>query len=81
MICVCSIINVISASCYSEVNLRGFVKLFQFRGTRKCTLYLALDGAFCGATEQGYRCEYIIDFVNGNTVQQNLTFFWSHDLQ
>jgi hypothetical protein len=64
MICVCSIISVISASYYSEVNLHGFVKLFKFRGTRKSTLHFALDGAFCGATERGYKCENIIDGTN-----------------
>ena len=66
MICVCSIIIAISASYYSEVNFHGFVKVFKFRGTRKCTLHLALDGALCGATERGYKCENIIDFVNDN---------------
>ena len=66
MICVCRIISVISASYYSEVNLHGFVKIFKFRGTRKCTLHLSLDGAFRGATECGYKCENIIDFVNDN---------------
>ena len=55
MICVSSIISVISASYYSDVNLHGFVKLFQFRGTLKCTLHLALAGAFCGAAERGYK--------------------------
>ena len=55
MICVGSIISVISASYYSEVNLHVFVKLFQSRGTLKCTLHLALDGAFCGAAERGYK--------------------------
>ena len=55
MFCVCSIISVISASHYSEVNFHGFVKLFQFRVTLKCTLHLALDGAFCGAAERGYK--------------------------
>jgi hypothetical protein len=30
----------------------------------KCTLHLALDGAFRAATEQEYKCENIIDFVN-----------------
>lgn len=53
MTCVCSIICIISASCYSEVNLHSFVKLFKFCGTRKCTLRLALDGTFRGATECG----------------------------
>jgi hypothetical protein len=66
MICVCSIISVISASYYSEVNLHGFVKLYKFRGTQKGTLHLALDGAFHGATERGYMCENIIYFVNDN---------------
>jgi len=33
---------------------------------RKCTLRLALDGTFRGATERGYKCEDIIDFVNDN---------------
>jgi hypothetical protein len=42
------------------------VKLFKFRGTLKCTLHLALDGAFRGATKHGYKRENIIDFVNGN---------------
>jgi len=55
-----------SASYYSEVNFHGRVKLFKFRGKRKYKLHLALDGAFCGATERGYRCENIIDFVNDN---------------
>ena len=50
MICVCSIISITSASYYNDVNLRGFVKLFKLHGTLKCTLHLALDGAFCGAT-------------------------------
>ena len=66
MIYVCSIIIVVSASHYSAVNLHGFVKLFKFRGTRKCSLGLALDGALCGAAERGYRCQNIIDFVNDN---------------
>ena len=55
MICVCSIISVISASYYSKVNRHGFVKLFPFSGTLKCTLHFALDGAFCGATERGHK--------------------------
>lgn len=38
------------------------MKLFTFCGTRKCTLHLALGGAFRGATEPGYKCENIIDF-------------------
>jgi len=42
------------------------VKLFKFRGTRKYTLYLALDGGFCGATERGYKCENVIYFINDN---------------
>jgi hypothetical protein len=63
---VCSIISVISASYYSEVNVHGFVKLFKFRSTQKYTLRLALDGAFHGATERGYKCENIIDFINDN---------------
>jgi hypothetical protein len=66
MICVCSIISVISASHYSEVNLHGFVRLFKFRRTRKCTLHFARDCAFRGATEREYNCENIIDFVNDN---------------
>ena len=74
MICICSIVSilsasyyiVISASYYIEVNLHGFVKLFKFRGTWKCTLRLALDGAFRGATEHGYKCENIIDFIHDN---------------
>ena len=53
MICVCSIISVISASYYSEVNLHGVMKLFKLRGTLKCTLHLALDGVFRGAAEHG----------------------------
>ena len=65
MICICRIISVIPASYYSEVNLHGFVKLFKFHGTQKCTLHLALDGEFRGATERGYKCENI-DFVNDN---------------
>jgi len=55
-----------SSSYYSEVNLHDFVKLFKLRGTLNCTLHLALDGAFCGATEHGYKCENVIDFVNDN---------------
>jgi len=55
MICVCSIISVISASYYCQVNLNDFDKLFQFGVTLKCTLHLALDGAFCGAAERGYK--------------------------
>ena len=51
--CVCSIFSVISASYYSEVNFHGAVRLFKFRGKRKCTSHLGLDGAFCGATERG----------------------------
>ena len=66
MVCGCSVISVISASYYSEVNLHGFMKVFKFRVTRKCTLYLALDGAYCCATECGYKCENIIDFINHN---------------
>jgi hypothetical protein len=66
MICVCSIISIISASYYNEDNLHGFVKMFKFRHTRKCTLHLALDGAYRGATEHGYKCENIIDFVSDN---------------
>jgi hypothetical protein len=41
MIFVCSIISVLSASYYSEVNLHCFVKLFKFRGTRIYALGLA----------------------------------------
>jgi hypothetical protein len=33
---------------------------------RKCTLHLALDGTFHGATKYGYKCENIIEYVNGN---------------
>jgi hypothetical protein len=66
MICVCSIISVISASYYSEVNRHGFVKLFKFCGSRKFTLHFALAGAFRGATEPGYKCEHTIDFFNYN---------------
>jgi len=64
VICVCSIISIISASYYSDVNLHGFVKLFKFHRTWKCTLHFALDDGFCGATECGYKCENIVDFVN-----------------
>jgi hypothetical protein len=68
VICVRSITIVISDSYYGEVNLHDFVKLFKSHGMWKCTLHLALDGAFCGATERGYKCEKmsIIDFVNDN---------------
>jgi hypothetical protein len=66
MICVCSIINAISASYYSEVNLHGFMRLFKFRDTWECTLHLALDGAYRGGTKCGYKCENIIDFINDN---------------
>ena len=55
-----------SASYYSDVNPHGFVNIFKFRCTRECTLHLALDGVFRGATEQVYKCENIIDFVNDN---------------
>jgi len=41
------------------------VKLFKFRGTWKCTLHLALDGAVCGATKRGYKCENI-DLFSGS---------------
>jgi hypothetical protein len=51
MIFICSIISVLYASYYSEVNLHGFVKFFKFHGTWKCTLHLALDGDYRGATE------------------------------
>ena len=64
MICVCSIISVISAPYYSEANLHGVMKLFQFRGTLKCTLHLALDGAFCGAAERGYTWILYTVFLN-----------------
>jgi len=66
VICIFSIISVISASYYSEVNQHGFVKLFKFCGMRKCALYLSLGGAFRGATEREYKCENIIDFINEN---------------
>jgi len=72
MVCLCSIINIISASYYSEVNLHDFVKLFPFRGTLKCTLHLALDGSFCGVAEHGYKRENIIDIVND---------FWSREMK
>jgi hypothetical protein len=62
MICVCSIISVLSAPYYSEVNLHSFVKLFKFRGTR----IFSMDGAYRGAAKCGYKCENIIDFVNDN---------------
>ena len=32
----------------------------------KCTLHLALDGAFRGATERGFKCENFMDFINDN---------------
>ena len=32
----------------------------------KCTLFLALDVAFHGASEQGYKCENIIDFISNS---------------
>jgi hypothetical protein len=32
----------------------------------KCTLHLALGGAFHGATEPGYKFKNIIDLVNDN---------------
>ena len=73
MICVCSIISVISASYYGEVNRHGFVKLFKFCGTRKFTLHLVLDGTFRGAIEPGYKCENMIDFFNYNL---ELIFFF-----
>jgi hypothetical protein len=61
-----SIISIMSASYYSEVNQHGFAKLFKFCSMRNCTLRLSLDGAFCGATEREYKCENIIDFINEN---------------
>ena len=66
MICVGSVISVISASYCREVSLHSFVKLFKLRGTWKFILYLSLDGAFRGDTERGYKCEDIMDFVNDN---------------
>jgi len=42
------------------------MKLFKFCGAWKCTLHLALDGAYRGATERGYKYGNIIDFVNDN---------------
>jgi hypothetical protein len=76
MICVCSIIIVISALYYSEVNLYGFVKPYKFRGTRECTLYLALDGVYRGATKCGYKYKNIIDFVNDNLESRYKRFFF-----
>jgi len=55
MIYFCNIISIISASYYSEVNFHGYVKLNKFPSTRKYTLYLALNGAFRGATERRYK--------------------------
>jgi hypothetical protein len=46
--------------------MHGFIKLFKFRGTRKCTLRLALDGALRDATEPEYKCENILDLFNYN---------------
>ena len=40
----------------------------------KCTLHLALDGAFCGAAERGYKWENIIDFINDNLESWNESF-------
>jgi hypothetical protein len=71
VVCVCSIISVITASYYSEVNLHGFMELFKFCGTWEFTLHLALDGAYHGGTKCGYKCEDIIDLS---------TIIWSHDI-
>jgi len=51
-----------SGSYYSEANFHGFVKLFKFHNTWKCTLHLALEGAVFGATKCGCKCENIINF-------------------
>ena len=74
MICVCSTIIVISASYYSAVNRHGFVKIFIFRVTRKCTVHLALDGALCSAAGREIKCENTIDFVNDNLEWRNKGF-------
>ena len=66
MIYFCNIISIISASYYSEVNFHGYVKLNKFPSTRKYTLYLALNGAFRGATERRYKWENFVDFINNN---------------
>jgi hypothetical protein len=66
LFCVCSIFSVISASYYSEDGLYVFVKLFKLCDMWKCTLFLALDVAFHGASEQGYKCENIIDFISNS---------------
>jgi len=60
------VISVISPSYYNEVNFHGFMKLFNFHGMWKCTLHLALDGAFHGATKPVQKCKNIIDFINDN---------------
>jgi hypothetical protein len=75
VVCVCSIISVMSASYYSEVNLDGFVKLFNFRSTRKCTLHLTLDGAYRCATKCGYKCEDTIEIINDNLESSNKSFY------
>jgi hypothetical protein len=66
MICVCSIISVISASYYSEVNLHGFVKLFKISQYTVMYITFGTGWRFCGATEQGYKCDNVIDFVSDN---------------
>jgi len=60
---------------HSEVSLHGFVKLFKFPVIPKCTLYLALGDAFHSATERGYKCENIIDFVNDNLWSREIEVF------
>jgi len=57
---------------YNEVNLHGFMKLFNFHGMRKCTLHLALDGAFHGATKPVQKYENFIDLS---------TIIWSCEIK
>ena len=74
--CVCSIISVISASYYCEANLHGFVKHFKFHNTWKCKLYLALEGAVCGATKCGCKCENIVNFYKIILSREMKVFVW-----
>jgi hypothetical protein len=65
MICVCSIISVISASYYSEVNLHGFVKLFNF-AVRRNVHYIWHRMVITVVLLNLYKSMKIIDFVNDN---------------
>jgi len=58
-----------------KIRVRGILNkqtIFAFLSAQRTyfsvmrTLHLALDGAFRGDTERGYKCENIIGFVNEN---------------